>query len=131
MTTPNVSLADILTEIANADKKRKALSLPIPAAQIATLNEVKDRYVAGNPYRVGDIVTPRKSSSYNGRGTPHMIIEVSETPIRNIEGSVSSSAFGSRLDVRVIRVDDEHVVPFWMESFQLELWEAPKNVTIN
>jgi len=131
MTTLNISLADVLAGLADDEIKKQTRTGSLPEAQICTLREVKDRYVAGNAFKVGDIITPRKGGAYNGRGVPHMVIEVAETPLRNINGSTGSSDFGSRLDIRVVRVDGEHIVPFWMESFQLEPWMPQAKSGVN
>jgi len=130
MPVSEFNLSDILGALADKEIK-KVRNKALPEAQICTLREVKDRYLAGNSFKVGDIITPRKGGAYNGRGVPHMVIEVAQTPLRNLNGSTASSDFGSRLDIRVIRVDGEHVVPFWMESFQLEQWNPQTQGGVN
>lgn len=124
------NLSDILGALADKEIK-KVRNKTLPEAQICTLREVKDRYIAGNPFKVGDIITPRKGGAYSGRGVPHMVIEVAETPIRNTNCPSSEMDFGSRLDIRVIRMAGEHVVPFWMESFQLEQWNPQTQGGVN
>lgn len=117
-----ISLNDLIGqhEHGNGSGKR-----PLPEAQIATLREAAMRYTAPCPFRVGDLVTPRKGYRYHDAGLPHIVLEVSDDPIRTWPADEpNSSGFGPRLDVRVANfASDGTVVAFWQESWCLERFD--------
>lgn len=96
----------------------------LPEAAIERLKEAAVLYCAENPYKAGDIVTPRKGSPIKGRGIPHLVLEVSEGfPIQSqTAGSwVTATAF----TLKVVTIDEgaivPHLVPHWMmEPFRLD-----------
>ncbi|ELT50996.1 hypothetical protein [Brucella intermedia] len=121
-----INLDEILAgAMGRGDDNERNKALPIPEAQIATLKEVCERYTAGCPFKVGDIVTPRKGSIYRGRGVPHIVLEVPAEPHFHFDhDDASRPAYGARLDVRcACFVDNETTLLFWMESHWLEPWD--------
>lgn len=126
-----MSGADILRAMADtADRP----SRPIPEAQVMTLREAFDAYSAPCPFKPGDIVTPRATSTYADIGVPHIVLEVLENPLRNFEPtkeiSVYSNSFGQRLDMRVGVMSGGYVATYWQESYQHELYDAEKIAAI-
>jgi hypothetical protein len=92
-------------------------------AEIAELEEVAAAHLAANPFKVGDLVTPRPNSSINSNGAPHIVLEVLETPIRTFtkgDGDHASSGYGQLLDVRVLHMaDDGNITAHWLEHGSL------------
>ena len=83
--------------------------------------EQKTKMLAGSPdhgasglcqghgkcrFKVQDVVTPRGVSAIRGAGSPFVVVEVAETPIRVLSSNdardTMSNAFGAILDMRVI-----------------------------
>lgn len=94
-------------------------------AQILTLRELAAAYAAGNIYKVGDLITPRRGVNLRHAGAPHMIVEILEPPIRKGESQKHSHGavdFWARLDIRVVSFYGDYVVPHVMESWQVERW---------
>lgn len=101
--------------------KRKIL----PEAHLERVKEAAERYARPNPYKVGDIVTPRKDSGMKGVGEPHVVVEVLTEPRRTFEGSgFGGSSFGANMDVRVMCLMDDLTLAFWGESWMLDKWES-------
>jgi hypothetical protein len=96
---------------------------PLPEAAIATLKEVCERYVAGCPFRVGDVVTPRRGYAVAAEGRPHVVVEIADPPIRNFSdgsGSYGSNSYGVRIDIRVAHIHRGRLIMHWAESWQFE-----------
>jgi len=125
------TLAELLgfTEPENR-KERGEKPATWKAAAVMTLTEAAKRYNAGNPWKVGDVVTPRVGYNKRAEGEPHVVIEVADPPHRVWEGQdPRTTDIGVRLDVRVINVSyydkTEVITAFWMESWMLEKYEEP------
>lgn len=122
-----MTLDDLVGGIGKPDGDGKN---PLPEAQVATLLEVAARYAAPVPFKVGDLVTPRKGYNIRDAGDPHIVLEVPKFPIRNFAMGDDPSAFGSaffgaRLDIRVGTFDRGHVAAYWGESFRYEPYTGP------
>lgn len=123
-----VSLEAILSSAAAASPS-KTVALPIPEAQVATLLETFSRYSAPCPFKPGDLVMPRTGFGYTDEGRPHVVLEVSNPPIRPFGVSdrltPASNLYGLKLDIRVacFRSNGE-VDAFWQESWRHEPYEA-------
>lgn len=102
-----------------------APAVPLPEAAVASLRETCDRYVAGCPFAVGDLVTPRKDFNMKGAGDPQIVVEVAATPIRPFDGDHGSHAFGPRLDIRFATIARGDLIMFWCESWQYEAYVLP------
>lgn len=100
--------------------------------RVSQLREALDRYIAPCPFKVGDLVTPRKNSSYRQGGDPHLVIEVFEQPVRNFSTETAQPGFGGKFDMRVICMIEHrvagrlnhYVCPYTVESWQFEPWES-------
>lgn len=101
------------------------VALPLPEAQIATLKEACERYAAPCPFKVGDIVTPRKGYSTRGVGVPHVVLEVLAEPLQLMKADprvMSMNCFGRRIDMRVLchGETDGELAAYWVESWEYE-----------
>lgn len=120
-----IELSEILSAASRQRDTRPEPRKSPPDVLCTTLRETAARYIGPCPFKPGDLVTPRVSSPYTGAGSPHIVLEVAETPIRNIDGGKSgvvSHLFGSRLDVRVACEEQGVIVAFWQESWHLETY---------
>lgn len=105
-------------------------SRPIPEAQIEELKDICSRYVAGCPFKVGDIVTPRRGYNIKGSGHPHIVIEVPAEPHRPFDviapSEAASHPYGARRDMRVVCMTDRGLSysAFWAESWTFEPYTA-------
>lgn len=123
-----IELSEILSAASRQRDTRPEPRKSPPDVLCLTLQETAERYVAGCPFKPGDLVTPRAASPYTGSGNPHIVLEVAETPFRNTvgpKGDIVSHLFGSRLDVRVACEESGVIVAFWQESWQLEPYTGP------
>lgn len=112
-------------ELPRVNQRREALKRPLPEAQIATLREVSAAYQARCPFKVGDIVTPKPTSTYDDKGVPHVVLEVAANPIRDFEpGNCLMHNYGCRLDIRVGVLVGDEVVAYWQESWQHQLYTS-------
>lgn len=102
----------------------KPAELPVVEAQVTTLREIYQNFLAtGTRFRPGDLVTPRAGAQYLGAGQPFIVLEVRENPeLTNQRDEDSSSAYGNRLDVRVMGYHEHsgHIGAWWQESMWLE-----------
>lgn len=124
-----LTLAELM-RATQGEAEEKEAGRPLPEAQVATLIEEFERYAAACPFKPGDIITPRATSSYRDRGVPHIVLEVAETPIRVFDagddlGDIHSTAFGQRLDIRVGVLSEGYLVTFWQESWRHERYTGP------
>lgn len=91
-----------------------------PEAAIATLKEAHERILAGNPFKVGDIVTLRADAMCKGRGEPHLVIGVD--PAGYYAGENESGDWGTvmKRDLHVLCFSEScervasHVLCSWM-----------------
>lgn len=120
---------DLMEALLGGRKKQEPASLPLPEAQIETLQEVYNIYIQPCRFKPGDLVTPRPGGMLNGAGIPHIVLEVADPPIRNFpedSDNQGSSAYGTRLDVRVFghHPVHGHACAWWQESWQLAPYEG-------
>jgi hypothetical protein len=101
----------------------------LPEGQVENLKELltiyEDMRLDGCPFRVGDIVTPRPSSTIRGSGFPHVVVEVIDPELYfSATKDQSHIHFGQRCDMRVIcHVSDEAIASYWGESWQYMPWD--------
>ena len=102
------------------------------ARDIEALKAAAVRYVGPTSFTVGELVTPRADSPLAQAGTPHIVLEVSEYPIRTMETldprHVDLQRFGAKLDIRVASVcgcEHGEIRPFWEESWMFEPYAEP------
>lgn len=103
---------------------------PLPEALCTTLREVADRYARQNPFKPGDLITPCVAGDMKGAGEPHVVLEVRGRPEPDFANAKSvadttSNAFGRRSDIRVASRCGDDIAPFWVESWQFELYRGP------
>lgn len=98
---------------------------PLPSAQIMSLREAFAQYGA-NPFKPGDITTPRRNAPNRFAGQPHLVIEVREAPAPDFtNGEVGSNSHGQRNNLRVaVMTDDGKVATYWDESWCHVPYEA-------
>jgi hypothetical protein len=124
------ALANAVYDAAQDDGGKDDAPAPLPEAAIADLRELCSRYTAGCPFRVGDLVTPRGGYNLRGPGDPHIVVEVADVPVRNLDNSADSSgwascAFGARLDIRVAHIQNGKMTMHWSESWMYEPYTGP------
>lgn len=98
----------------------------LPEAAIMRLKEAADRYIAGNPFKVGDIVTPRPGMNVAGAGKPHVVIAVRADPQPVWDGEPGSNAHGMCFDIRVASISGrpDRVMAHWCESWSFQPFTA-------
>lgn len=102
---------------------RNAGPTPILEVRLMELHSALDRYSAPCPFKVGDYVTPLKSSHLKHAGKPHVVIEVLKEPIRHWTGDSSMPEFGGKFDMRVVAYNDIHSIISWTsESWLFQKW---------
>lgn len=105
-----------------ADKAEGPNRLPY-IGQLANLREALEHYEQPCPFVVGDVITPRKNSTYCWAGEPHIVCEVNDQPHPRWDGGPGNQSYGSMLNVRVlVMVASGTVAAFWAESWQFEPW---------
>jgi len=82
------------------------------------------------PYKVGDIVTPRKTSNTRGRGEPHLVVEVFDPPVRltNITDTsdATSQNYLFKADMRVLCIrGNKYVIAYAGEAWNYEPYTGP------
>jgi hypothetical protein len=111
---------------------------PLREAVISTLKDLASAY-GNNPFKVGDLVTPRQGLNLRDAGCLHVVIYVDPDPRHHftIGGapaeSTHSIGYGRYLDVRVLSFchggGEWAYVPFWMESWQLQPYDPDEDPT--
>jgi len=99
---------------------------------IATLKAVAERYTAPNPFKPGDLVTPRADSPLKNVGRPYVVLELAETINTHLPmvdpHHVDHIRFGAKLDIRVASVCDcphGEVTAYWEEGWMFEPYAPP------
>ncbi|POR42533.1 hypothetical protein [Methylobacterium sp. V23] len=94
---------------------------------IATLRAASERFSGHNPFKAGDLVTPRADSPIKQAGRPHIVLEVDPAPVANrvptLHGDANRSDFGARRDMRVASTcdcDHGEIATHWVESWMFE-----------
>jgi hypothetical protein len=121
---PYGSFDDVIGAIVGQLNERRGHEAAGVSDPLGVLRAAQERYAAPNPFRPGDVVTPRALTSMKGIGEPHVVLEVGEPRGQPAQDS-TSSAFGARYDVRVVCFVGGHVCAFWLESWTLEPYVAP------
>lgn len=93
---------------------------PTPPDVLAhTLLEIFARFRAGNPFKPGDLVTPRNGYGYKDPGPPNVVLAIFE-PVK--QPPVSPGASVTWADMRIACEHDGDIVTFVVESFCFEPW---------
>jgi hypothetical protein len=99
------------------------------SADVAALRAAADRFNGPNPFKPGDLVTPRADSPLKGVGRPHIVLEIDPAPVSNrvpaFHGDANQSDFGARRDIRVASVcdcDHGEIATHWAESWHFEVY---------
>lgn len=98
--------------------------------QIMELKEFLSKFKRPNPFKVGDIITPRKGSPYRGADSPHIVVEILTDSDRYLEGNSGSNAYGAVHDIRVAHMEQSGEnswtpIMHCVESCYFELFEQP------
>ena len=112
-----------LREKYGSNEDAESMPRPILEAIITTLKEVAEVYQRPCPYKVGDIVTPRRGRGYVNPGWPSVVLEIADPPHRNFDekGGPSSALYGRKLDMRIAQYQQSgEVVAYWIESVDYE-----------
>jgi len=93
-----------------------------PLGQIARMRELAPRFTEPCPFKVGDLVTPRKDGFVRGSGQPCLVLHIhagDKSPDFRI-GESGSPDFGVIPDIRVARVTPNGTcVAFWTYSSEM------------
>lgn len=113
-----MGLADILDALRdNEDSPRRPRISH--EGQIARMRDMADRYTRENPFKVGDLVTPRKDGYTKGAGKPHLVIETRKTDFGYDPriGKIGTPEHGNTPDMRVLSLyEDRACLAFWFCS---------------
>lgn len=83
-------------------------------------------YARHCPFQVGDLVTPRKGTTYKGAGEAHIVVAIIEDAEHDLSlGGVGSIKHGKRFDMRVLCWEQGAFPPYWVESASFEAWVDP------
>jgi hypothetical protein len=96
----------------------------LPEAAIMRLREVAKLYCEPHKFKVGDLVTPRSDGIKKGSGQPHLVIAVRENVPLFVDGDIGDSTFGAAPEIRILRVMNGDVLPYWMERGDLVPYEG-------
>lgn len=124
-------------EVKVMDMSRKPPTSPLPEARIEELRAVKALYDAPNPFKVGDLITPRKNGGLRGHGIPHIVVEVLEGDevVRRWDGNPAGGDYGRKADIRVLGIapgpEGDNIIPWWSEHFQYEAFDVEQDYTPN
>jgi hypothetical protein len=108
-----------------AAKAEPETALPLEE-RVERLRALSLRY-GTQPFKPGDLMTPREGTLLKGRGEPWIVLEVAEKPIyaffADHPKAVDNHSFGARLDLRVAHVfDNGDLRMWWVESTSFEPW---------
>lgn len=103
-----------------------------PEEAIAQLEEAHKIYAASrkeNPFKVGDLVHPRKGYGVKGRGKPHIVVEVRNAPDFDFtNGDSSTPAYGQCFDIRIVCKIGKSTCFYWLESYAMEPFQTKAKV---
>jgi hypothetical protein len=97
---PYGSFDDVIGAIVGQLNERRGHEAAGVSDPLGVLRAAQERYAAPNPFRPGDVVTPRALTSMKGIGEPHVVLEVGEPRGQPAQDS-TSSAFGARFDIAI------------------------------
>lgn len=107
------SLQDLFERMAQSAEPGEAM----PARrQLAVLRECGPAYFDPPVFRKGDIVTPRANSPVMGHGYPCMVVDVDMEAKPVLRGNYGAFQFGCRPQIRIVKIVDGHLVPYWQEA---------------
>lgn len=122
---PNIMEA--LLEVAR-DHNHQDPSRPDHEVQIAELRALFDDYAAGPArFKVGDFVTPKKSSNIKDAGEPHIVVETREAEPDFTQSDrvvPGCNVFGARWELRIADYSGTEAVCHWVECWQIEPFKA-------
>ncbi|MBB2959892.1 hypothetical protein [Methylobacterium sp. R2-1] len=117
-------LLRMLAASAVADDLGRRRSSP-PDVLCTTLREELARYQQPCPFKAGDLVTPRATAPFKGRGEPHMVVEVRADAEPDFNEAKTGNDYGCRNDIRVMSEVGEVLPLHWVESFYFEPYTGP------
>jgi hypothetical protein len=111
-------------ELVSGHMRRDPIHGPDKSAQDAmNLKEIYARFARGNPYKPGDLVTPRRGFNIRDAGAPCIVLETFDTPITPEVDREQDGLFHKN-DMRIMRImrsnNSEDAVTFLAESLTYE-----------
>ena len=117
-----MSLSALLEAMREEESPRPKIH---PEGQIARMRELAPRFTAPCPFKVGDLVTPRKDGLVKGPGDPCLIVQINNAgtePDFRV-GETDSPTYGAIPDIRIIRAAESgNCVSFWSYSTEYDLY---------
>lgn len=98
-------------------------SIPLDR-QIAALQQMSERAGAPCPFKRGDLVTVRPGMDVKGAGKPHVVIEVLDTPVIDLDSEPGSNRFLGRYTMRVAHYCGETMTQHAVDHTAFEAWNA-------
>ena len=121
----SMALMDALKDMVDEERRDPHQSSILPEAQVMELRSFLEDYGNVGRFSVGDLVTPKKSSSIRGACQPHIILTIDRDARPDFaSGDIGSSGFGQVHDLRVAYMFEGRVIAFWCESYQFEPYVA-------
>jgi uncharacterized protein YodC (DUF2158 family) len=77
------------------------------------------------PFKVGDLVTPRKGVNIINEGEPHIVLEIdlAAEAVWGEPSQLGHPAWGARPNIRVMGLsNDGSYICWWVEAFEFEPW---------
>lgn len=113
------SLADFLLD-AMKDRQAAEKSAILPEAAIMRLREFAENY-GKKPFKVGDLVTPRKGTKISGAGNVCIVVDLGSDEPQFVGGATpGDAAFGNIANIRVAKFSGGNVVAYWCEAHEFE-----------
>lgn len=119
-----MGLAELFAEAARESHSGPPI---LPEAAIMRLREFAEQYHQPNPFKVGDLVTPRPDADLKGAGIPHIVVEVRDHAEPLFIGDNGDASFGRKIEIRIAHIDSGRGIVFthWAESHRFEPYTLP------
>lgn len=108
-----IELGELLAKAASESQQRESQRpFPLEEAQIMELRRLNKEFQKGCPYKVGDLVTPRKCAGLRNAGKPHIVVEVFDEPVR-MTAECGSPHHLSKMEMRTMAFSDADNICVW------------------
>lgn len=119
-----MGLAELLAEMRDDREDRYGREPAMAAEALVEFQKSYAAFLVVCPFKVGDLITPRKGTSMKGAGKPHVVLEVIDRPAPHFTDEPGSTAFGRRFDVRVASFYGGDMARHWVESIDFDRYSA-------